>query len=76
MSAGMSVPDPRAPVSELSLVVPAPADDQLVVLVCGACRGELRHALEPVTPLLDAVGDFVRAHTSCSASHLIARRSD
>ena len=74
MSAGMSVPEPRAPVCELRLVVPAAEpDDEVVVLVCGGCEAELRHALEPVTPLLDAVGDFVREHTTCGSGHRIAR---
>ena len=56
-------------------MVPPAADprDEVVVLVCGGCDRALRHALEPVTPLLDAVSEFVRQHTSCGPGHRIAR---
>jgi hypothetical protein len=42
------------------------AVDSGVALGCSGCRAELRLPLEPVTPMLDAVGDFVRRHAACA----------
>jgi hypothetical protein len=66
MSAELSFPRPRVTVDEAP---PQPVEvlsvDSDVALGCSGCQEELRLPLEPVTPMLDAVGDFVRRHAPC-----------
>ncbi|MDX6197409.1 MAG: hypothetical protein QOJ79_560 [Actinomycetota bacterium] len=59
MSADVSLPAPRQqPVEVMSV-------DSSVALGCSGCHEELRLPLEPVAPMLDAIGDFVRRHAAC-----------
>ena len=66
MSTELSTPHPRRAGGSLpSQPVEVQAVDSGVALGCTGCRDELRLPLEPVTPMLDAVGDFVRRHATC-----------
>jgi hypothetical protein len=66
MSAEVAIPLPRGGSDELhSQPVDIQAVGGGVALGCSGCRAELRVPLEPVAPLLDAVGDFVRQHAPC-----------
>ena len=66
MSTDFSVPSPRvAPDAYPAQPVEVSAVGGGVALGCTGCRAELRLPLEPVTPMLDAVGDFVRRHAPC-----------
>ena len=60
----ISVPLPRVAADNRE-PVEVTAVDTGVALGCTGCRTELRLPLEPVTPMLDAVGDFVRRHATC-----------
>jgi hypothetical protein len=66
MSAEVSFPRPRVAVDNLPLQpVEISSDGGGVALGCSGCHEELRLPLEPVAPMLDAVGDFVRRHGRC-----------
>jgi hypothetical protein len=64
MSAEVSLPTPR-PADDLRQPVEVLADDSSVALGCSGCQEELRLPLEPVPPMLDALGEFVRRHAPC-----------
>jgi hypothetical protein len=66
MSTDFSVPYPRTPADDYpAQPVDVSSAGGGVALGCTGCRAELRLPLEPVTPMLDAVGDFVRRHAPC-----------
>jgi hypothetical protein len=66
MSAEVSFPHPRVAVDNLPLQpVEISSEGGGVALGCSGCRAELRLPLEPVAPMLDAIGDFVRRHGPC-----------
>ncbi|MDT7572178.1 MAG: hypothetical protein QOE05_2352 [Actinomycetota bacterium] len=66
MSAEVLFPHPRVAADDLP---PQPVEMNAVgadvALGCTGCSTELRLPLEPVPPMLDAVGDFVRRHALC-----------
>jgi hypothetical protein len=64
MSAELSVPMPRI-AGDHPQPVEVTAVGSGVALGCSGCSAELRLSLEPVAPMLDAVGDFVRRHAPC-----------
>jgi hypothetical protein len=64
MSAEVSLPTPRS-AEALRQPVEVLAVDSSVALGCSGCREELRLPLEPVAPMLDAIGEFVRRHAPC-----------
>ena len=63
MSTDFSVPQPRLPADAEPVRVSSVGGG--VALGCTGCSAELRLPLEPVSPMLDAVGDFVRRHAAC-----------
>jgi hypothetical protein len=65
MSAEVSIPQPRLAADAYPQPVEVAAVDSGVALGCTGCRAELRLPLEPVAPMLDAVGDFVLRHAPC-----------
>jgi len=60
-----SIPRPRQAADDAPQPVEVAAVDTGVALGCTGCRTELQLPLEPVTPMLDAVGEFVRRHAAC-----------
>jgi hypothetical protein len=67
MANDVSLPRPRlATDGAPRQPVEVAAVDSGVALGCSGCRAEVRLPLEPVTPMLDAVGDFVRRHATCA----------
>jgi hypothetical protein len=55
---------PRGIVRRAEPVEVLPVDTG-VALGCSGCSEELRLPLEPVSPMLDAVGDFLHRHSTC-----------
>ena len=66
MSIDFSIPRPRHAADDLPVQpVEMTAVGGDVALGCTGCSTELRLPLEPVAPMLDAVGEFVRRHAPC-----------
>ena len=65
MSAEVSLPLQRAADEPPAQPVEVRSVDSSVALGCSGCGEELRLPLEPVAPMLDAIGEFVRRHGPC-----------
>jgi hypothetical protein len=65
MSAEVSIPQPRVAADKHLQPVQMSSVDAGVALGCTGCEARLQLPLEPVAPMLDAVGDFVRRHAPC-----------
>jgi hypothetical protein len=65
MSAEVAIPMPRGSDELHPQPVEVLTTGGGVALGCSGCRAELHVPLEPMAPMLDAVGEFVRQHAPC-----------